>query len=47
MAFWPPLATPMVAYGVHCYWIYAVCLYVTSQYDVIFTFVDHRFGEVC
>jgi len=32
-----------VAYGDHCYWM----LFVTSHYDVIFTFANQRFGEVC
>jgi len=32
--------------GGHCYWIHST-LFVTSQCDVIFTFANQRFGEVC
>jgi len=33
-----------VSYGDHHYWH---TLFVMSQYDIIFTFANQRFGEVC
>jgi len=33
-----------VAYGHH---LYLVCAFVTSQFDIMFIFLNQHFGEVC
>jgi len=43
----PPYEILVLSSGVWWSLLLDICCFVTSQYDVIFTFANQRFDEVC